>query len=68
VTSWKSGSPRTLRKVARVLLLANVNNAVLSSSTLEHEMTERPFKVRLFCSLKNALLDAPRLWSSPAMG
>jgi hypothetical protein len=42
-----------------VLFLDNVNNAVLSSSTLEHEMTKRPFKVRLFCSLKNALLDAP---------
>ena len=41
-----------------VLFLDNVNNAVLSSPTWEHAMTDRPFKVRLFGMLKNALLDA----------
>lgn len=36
----------------------NINDAVLSSPTLEQALTERPFGVRLFHTQKHAVLDA----------
>lgn len=41
-----------------MVFISNVNDAVLRSETLEDAMTERPFKVRLFGTLKMAELDA----------
>jgi putative DNA primase/helicase len=40
-----------------VLFIDNVNNALFESPTLESAMTERPFRVRLFATLKMAVLD-----------
>jgi hypothetical protein len=40
------------------VFLDNVNHTVLASATLESAMTQRPFKVRLFGTLKMAVIDA----------